>query len=302
MSDKDIFDYDDLDDEAFQRMVEDGFIQPEPGVGENTVFDDQFERRARELNRKPYSGSQKTTIVPDRKGPWSANNQLGIEQPFEESSNNAQTILKLDEWGFPEIWTVCLGMAPLSEFTGSGFDVTAVILFGAGGITQEVEIDWLCGSAISLPMNAVNVIAKYNLFSGEAQGEVPADLRLRVSLARGALPNARPTRTIVIQDAVTHIEIPPFAKEVTITPRELPLTFYAQNIDIDIATAPPEVGHSVLASYRPTQLLSFFNSVGPILGAPMRLPIPPYARTINFRDALLAPSPQVFTAQFLIGL
>ena len=126
------------------------------------------------------------TIVP-RQGWWSNYPQLGEEQAFAPDANSRQTILKADELGPPEVYTITLGIAySEQDWPGAGraFEVEAEINFGAGGATQVVKIDWVQGAQISLPMNAVNVIATYNI-DGAAAPRPPADLRLSAMVGRG---------------------------------------------------------------------------------------------------------------------
>jgi len=129
------------------------------------------------------------TIVP-RQGWWSNYPQLGEEQAFALDANNRQTILKADELGPPEVYTITLGISYSEQDwpgTGRAFEVEAEINFGAGGATQVVKVDWVQGAQISLPMNAVNVVATYNV-EGAAAPQPPADLRLSAMLGRGPAP------------------------------------------------------------------------------------------------------------------
>ena len=129
------------------------------------------------------------TIVP-RQGWWSNYPQLGEEQAFAPDANSRQTILKADELGPPEVYTLTLGISYSEQDWPGGsraFEVEAEINFGAGGATQVVKIDWVQGAQISLPMNAVNVVATYNL-DALAAPQPPADLRLSAMLGRGPAP------------------------------------------------------------------------------------------------------------------
>jgi len=95
--------------------------------------------------------------------------------------------LKADELGPPEVYTITLGVSYSEQDwpdAGRAFEVEAEINFGAGGATQVVKIDWLQGAQISLPMNAVNVVATYNI-DAVAAPQPPADLRLSAMLGRG---------------------------------------------------------------------------------------------------------------------
>lgn len=195
-----------------ERVFEEQFN--ESGVA---LMDDQFERRAREIGRKTPP-TQPVSVFPAFKGPWSGNNQLGIEQPFAPNANNEQTILKLDEWGFPEVWTVMLGsnFNPLDvnntspSFTGD-FYVNCLAVIGSGGATQEVSMDWMNGTVFRAPMNALNIVARF-----QNSARAPSDLRLRVTISRGALPGFPPqnTRPFFAAAGTTsdNVPVPLFAK------------------------------------------------------------------------------------------
>lgn len=127
--------------------------------------------------------------ITPKHGWWSGNNQIGYEVGFEPNAQNRQTVLKFDERGPPKIYTVSLGMTH-GSVTGV-FAVRAILQFGSGGVVQEVTIDWLEGAAITLPFNALNVIAFYT--AGAAS--IPANLRLRVNIAEGTSLHAMPTFT-----------------------------------------------------------------------------------------------------------
>ena len=125
-------------------------------------------------------------IVP-RTGWWSNYPHFGEEQAFAPDAQNRQLILKADELGPPEVYTITLGISYTEQnWPGAGrsFEVEAEINFGAGGATQVVKIDWVQGAQISLPMNAVTVFATYNIDSLTVP-QPPADLRLSVQLGKG---------------------------------------------------------------------------------------------------------------------
>lgn len=275
----------------------------EPGYNQDEVFDDQFERRAREIQRTP-GASQGLPIIPSKQGPWTGNNQLGIEREFAADSNNRQTILKLDEWDFPDVWTICLGMNDFTPTQG-GFDVTALIQFGIGGVTQVVEVDWLNGSGISLPMNALNVVAQYNFIDGEVPGSPPSDLRLRVSISKLPSQNLRPTRSYWFRDGVQTIEIPPFAKAVHLAPIPdigNPFDFYSVNA-AKFSTRQNTIGHAGISLAQMSQFVSYIDFTNEFVGAASFYPIPPFARFINFVDVPAGSDVTVqCVAQFLIGL
>lgn len=115
-----------------------------------------------------------------RSGPWSGDNQLGYQAPYGPNKRATQTILKLDEWGPPEVWTVSLYLISPPGF--NGFGIKARINFGAGGSTQVYEMDWANGAQVSLPMNACNVEAIFENVDVTTEGN---GIQLGVQLARG---------------------------------------------------------------------------------------------------------------------
>jgi hypothetical protein len=202
------------------------------------------------------------TIVP-RQGWWSNYPQLGEEQAFAPDANNRQTILKADELGPPEVYTLTLGIAySEQDWPGAGraFEVEAEINFGAGGATQVVKIDWVQGAQISLPMNAVNVVATYNI--GITAPQPPADLRLSVMLGRGpALGKARWTDpshfSLVALGQTAPRRIAAFASRVLViasSPAGADLVFTAGNFLV--FQGGPLLGDEQIASVRLDQYLN----------------------------------------------
>ena len=211
------------------------------GDDDMILTEDPFEFRARGQD-SPNPSIIVEPIAP-RRGPWSGNNQLGTTQPFSPDANNRQTILKLDEWGMPEVWTVMLGLdldldglAP-----GSFLDVKAVVSVGTGGTTQEFEVDWKNGVTFSAPMNAINIMARYD----NAANIDDSNLRLTATLGRGDFSGLPPTFTppssVTLLAGATSalIEIPAFASELVIGNISLaydPLVFY-DILDLNGASA-----------------------------------------------------------------
>lgn len=169
-------------------------------------------------------GVPATAAIIPANGLWSGNNQLGYETPFAADNQNRQTILKLDEWGPPEIWTIGLYLIPsIPAQTAGRFDITAEISYGAGGSTQVVNLDWMIGNQISLPMNAVNIIASYP----ELNPTDLAGVRLGVQLARGARANTSPPiytvarRVDVANSTFFSVPIPKLAKRMVAVPSDV---------------------------------------------------------------------------------
>lgn len=149
---------------------------------------DDFTLRAARLQSKQAPNVPVSAAIPLRNHPmWSGNNELGIEVPYQPDGDGYQTILKLGEWGPPELWTISLGLAYTPDLipgTGDGmFSIDALIRYGSGGVTQQIDVDWAEGVCLAVPMNAVNVIARYSDFTGK--NNTPSDLILRVNLSPG---------------------------------------------------------------------------------------------------------------------
>lgn len=172
---------------------------------------------------------------PFEKMAWSGDNALGNVVDYAPDAQNRQSILKLDEWGPPEMWTISLGIdRPTPDYTydGGWFEVKALISVGSGGSTQLIEVDWINGVQLSVPMNAVNVTAVYEFPRGIPDLNMLAGLRLSVQIGRGTSASKyAPTRTIYMPDMQTFfaspahaaytqgyyaVRLPPFTREVEI--------------------------------------------------------------------------------------
>lgn len=199
------------DEESFyERLGESADTRVEPGINQDEVFDDQFERRAHEIQRTP-SADNAVTVISAKQGPWTGNNNLGVERPFGPDDNNLQTILRLPEWGFPQVWSVMLDMKYTdTDFTD--FDVIARVEAGSGGGIETFEVDWNTGTSFSVVMNAMNLVALYSNTT-----DLPTDLRLTARIGRFPLYGQAPTRTFpVLQSTQGNFElfVPRYAKAV----------------------------------------------------------------------------------------
>lgn len=274
--------------EDIGRVNQEGYIDTDPIGDDPRIFQDQFETRSREKERTPPN-LQPITVVPNRSGPWSGNNQLGIEQTFAPDNNNLQTILKLDEWGFPKLWTVCLGIDYDTDVSTDFFEVTAQLNFGVGGTVQEIEVDWKNGTNISLPFNALNVIAKYNIVDlGRVISTIPRSLRLRASLAEGALPDSGATKSIVLVGEDLLVEIPKFAKSLLMIPPRfaslVPFAFYSQPWTVQFMGNDNSTS-AASGIYAMSQFVSWMDTGAQLVGGPMWVPVPPFARFVRVVDA-----------------
>src|SRR4029077_2841797 len=218
-NDDEFLDYGDIDEMSAMGIGDRGYTNVYPLEGSGELLRDGFERRAHELQRDP-SDLQPVQLVPMKRGPWSANNQFGIEQPFSAAANNNQTILKLPEWEFPQVWSVMLG-ATLSELSTASYDIIASIEAGVGGITDTFEVDWQQGIAFSVVANALNITARFGRTTS-----IPSDVRLRAMVGRRPLVASCPTRTFrttaIDGGNSQRITIPKYAKSLTVLPGPAP--------------------------------------------------------------------------------
>lgn len=259
------------------------WAEPEPHIDQDEVFDDQFERRAREIQRTP-SASDGISIVPAKTGPWSGNNQLGISRNFAPDANNHQTILKMDEWGDVQTWRVTLGIDIAANELSGVFDVRATIIAGAGGTVQQFDCDWQNGVSFNLNFNALKVVAQYN-----RSDAIPDGTRLIVTLGRGggAGINARPQLTELWSIPATpatsnRIAIPRFATGFKLigsgggAATAAGLYNVANFVGFHGADSA-----GISAGYNASQLLEF-------MGSSSGAPIPNWARFMSYNNASLA--------------
>lgn len=285
----DFLDYDDLQALELLRMAREGYVDVQPPEEGDVVFDDQFERRAREINRTPYVGSQKVNVIPERSGPWSRNGQLGTSQPLDTNAlgianvGRQQTILKLDEWGFPEVWSVMLGVTYSDDLWGAAaasnaFNITALVNIGAGGITQPVEVDWLQGTTFSAVMNAINIIAVYR-----ASTNTPSDFQLHAQICRGKISGTPPTRSFQISSVGINatsaiVRIPAFTRSVMMNDRSLALgTVYTANTTLEFLQNPSP--GTICGSVTGANLLNYATN---------GYPVPPFARYMQVTNSAAA--------------
>ena len=169
---------------------------------------------------------QKVAPVEQRRGIWSGSNELGYYLEIEGSTDLRKSVLKLSEWGMPKIWTIMLGVDTNNVnflTTPTVFGLIAELAAGAGGTTQEVEVDWVNGTCVSLPMNALSVIVRYD----QELAGIPVDygtLRTRVTLCEGVRPGGiPPIRTLhnsgsaIASGSFTqYVEVPAFARKLAV--------------------------------------------------------------------------------------
>jgi len=222
-------------------------------------------------------------LIRQRTGEWSRNNQLGVELPFLVDVTHPQTILKLDEWGMPEVWTISLTLRLPRELVATElFDIVGNINFGAGGLTQTVQVDWVDDTIFSVPMNALNITASWSELATINGVPPPKGVQVGVIISPGSTTHGRATRTSLFG---------PLANgDLVVNPLNVPPTFppipaYAKSATV---TGSSSASTSILYSSGAT-LLFFVNNgtaapgtiqaiPGNFLGPGVRVPIPANAR------------------------
>lgn len=217
---------------------------------------------------------------------WTNNAELGAEVLYKPGKTGLQTILKLNEFGMPALWTVALGISfdpTLIPAHGDGqFGIDGLVRFGSGKATQEFEIDWAEGTTFSLPMNRVEVVARYSDFA--LKNNTPPGLRLRVNLAPGGSLQGYATKSLKAQipagpqGQLTGIPIPRFARRLSIQPG-FGMSGVGQGV-WSAKTLYQFMGTNVMAGdtggFNGEQFLSSFAGNG--------YPIPPTARSLAIRN------------------
>jgi hypothetical protein len=268
--DEPLLDYGSIDPMSAFGIGDRGYANVDPPYGANEPFGDQFERRAREISRQP-SNVRPVQIVPQRHGPWSGSNQFGIEQEFAPDLNNNQTILKLPEWGFPQVWSVMLFASPPTIAVGATYKVLANVEAGVGGTVDSFRVDWGNGTTFRVVANALNISAFYFRSS-----LIPPGLRLRVIVGRQSLPGAS---SKVSFDALlppgnsSQFNIEKYTKSITLLPRSFTSDPYTA--DIVLSFSPSTTG-TVIGQITGAQLLALGNGA--------TIPIPGGATVITIAN------------------
>ena len=223
-------------------------------------------------------------------GPWTGSNTLGNVVGYAPDATNRQTILKMDEWGPPEMWTISLGITyddwgSLVFPAVAACDIIAEIDFGCGGSTQTVEMSWLNGASISLPMNAVSVKARYasTAFFGELNP--PPNLRLSAQIARGSKPSTAflalspyDGTLLAAPPAITRWNIPAFATQFKCLPLNnnpdpvAAAPFYSPTNKVYINAGTEDADSLAMVQYPVAQVFERW------------IDIPPFAHSIAYVD------------------
>lgn len=226
----------------------------------DTYVDDFAMRAHREITRRDATqGAQPVIPVETRGGAWSGYQQLGNEIAFAPDTNNRQTVLRLDEWGFPQVWTVMLAMdLPPGADSVGGFAVTAEVHPGAGGTVDSFLVDWNQGVTFSVVCNAITINAIYSNVVN-----IPSGLRLRAIIGRHTLFGAEPSVTIAGDSLALssfQAQIPKYAKYVEVLRGSgAGGDVYAASTSYSFQSGPSSAGLAFLTG---ANLLAFGGRVG----------------------------------------
>jgi hypothetical protein len=252
---------------------------------------DDFSLRALRHQAKQAPGTPIVAPIPVRQHPiWSGNNEIGRETAFAPDENNRQTILKMGEWGAPQLWTVTLGMdysRPLAEPINTAFTVLAEIQFGSGGTTQTIEVDWRQGASVSVVANAIVVNAVYP-FQEVGGASTPTDLVLRASVGKRSSAGGAPTRSFTSQlfdnaaSVSGFIRVPPFAKAIKIYPYSniLTVTHFQFYTSVLVQQSMGTDNSVNIIGFPATQFLSFLDFTNEFVGSIRAIPLLEGTRTI----------------------
>lgn len=193
----------------------------------NIAVDDVIPEKYRPIKR-----AVATTVNIPLNGAWTGNNNLGFITNFQPDANWDQVILKLPEWGMPEIWTLMLGLDyerrawPMAA-PHYYFEIKALLSVGCGGTSVDMEMDWKRGACISLPLNALSVKAHYSFPAGTPS--FPPNLRLSAHVSHGPIQKPwQATNTQRMLETAAdpnslYVPVPLFAHTVLLFPENLAL-------------------------------------------------------------------------------
>jgi len=234
---------------------------------------DTFPYEAEQYERLRKPSPKRSAKIEPRRGPWSGNNQLGSSIIFAAGvtypANVGVPVLKLDEWGMPETWTI---LTSLDRLLGdASVKLYADIEYGSGGITQSFTVDWL--EIVGLPMNACKVSCRPDAAFTPASKLVASCI-----LSRGIMPHSMPRYTI--NETVTTpdttgslIAIPKGAYSVSIIPAN------PTSVDnIYRTSTPSDTGIQQLNGA--TELSTIYGA--DLLSFPQGVPVSPNATHVQF--------------------
>jgi hypothetical protein len=256
---------------------------------------DDFTLRALRHQAKQVPGTPAVFELPLRQHPmWSGNNSLGVEVPIADVSETAvfeRTVLKLDEWGMPDVWTVSLSTNFVSKFgvnDDEAFFLIGSFEIGCGGAVDQFEVDWRNGTTFRLPMNALSVKVRGLVGdpAGGAGSAIPTDLAVRVLVSKSNQSGLPPQATSfgqlstngAVDPSTPASAIPKYAKSF----RPLGLTHAAADAMFAAGNywdfyATKGSGGTLIGSIRALDAVNYLGGVGGI-------PIPNPARFVVFNN------------------
>ena len=202
-----------------------------------------------------------------------------------------RTILKLDEWGVPAVWTVALSTnfeSKLGDNDDEAFFLSGQFEIGAGGVVDQFEVDWRNGTTFRLPMNAFSAKVRglVGTPAGGAGSVIPEGLAARVLLSRSNQSGLPPQVTRLgqlstngaVDPSSPSTAIPKYAKSfrpLGVTHAAADAMFAAGNYWDFYATR--GVGGTLVGSIRAADAANYLGGIGGI-------PIPNPARFIVFNN------------------
>ena len=170
-----------------------------------------------------FSGNEPTVRVAEtfpRNGSWTGNVNLGAMLLSGKSTQ--QSVLKLDEWWMPHVWTLSLWNRPSraipGDFPPEGQFLESTIArvdFGAGGATQSFEVDFVQGVMLSMPANTIQVA----LLSPATLAEIYAQVAIGTRGPSGT-PHRSITQNLAILNATNSpvFRVPAFTDKIEVLP------------------------------------------------------------------------------------
>lgn len=260
-----------------------------PNVSETLV--DDFTLRAARQRARQAPALPLVMPVPLRTHPiWTSNNSLGFELRIDDASASAlfeRTVLKLDEFGMPETWTLALStnFEANSDNADQAFFLVGLLEIGSGGVVDQIGVDWRNGTTFRLPMNALNLKVRgfFGTPAGGPGSVVPSGFAVRAILSRANQSGLPPQLTAQLSasngaadPSDTAVAVPKYAKTfkpVATTAAAATAMFAAGNFWEFWATS--GAGGTLIGTLRAQDVPSYLGG---------GIPIPNPARFVSFNN------------------
>lgn len=178
--------------------------------------------RALDYANPPRATHSRVYSEPPTDGWWKGSNQLGQGVAFQQNQNNRQRILQMPEWGPPDRWTISLGVEFGDDLDANHvFEAQGNIKFGVGGAQNQVDVDWVTGTTLSVVANTITIDAVWTALTVNGP---PANVRLLAEVCRGnssylvSATNTVATGSIAAAATFGPRRIPNFARRVHVLP------------------------------------------------------------------------------------